>query len=763
MKRISLTRLMLSVILVFFLAVNETLAQEEEGEELKELSPFVVSTEQDVGYIAINSLSGTRTEVNLLEIPISIVAITQEILLDTGVDSLEDAVDYASSIVPSGEKVRDSEFDVRGFDAVVFRDGFISRGFTDVATIDRIEIAKGAQGVIYGISSPGGVINVINKKPMFLPFRGSLTMQVGTEEYLRSVLDFTGVVGSEKRISYRFIGAYQKNDGQALFQEFEKKVWSPSITWNITDKLTVYARYEHTEVNEGPTGPGAYPLTFRPSESTPVGQDSRVLVLSVGPEYNFNGPGSYKDNTSATLLTELTYKLNDNFTYKFAYTTFDRDTETLLRAGFLRPLAGLPVLNRRQTDKFNSWSYRNDFLFDFKISGIQNRLLLTQEATRGDTSRIDRQNNNGSGISTSLPGNFFPVPQALIDREPLFRDGFRDPVVGDPVSPDDYQFSGALENDFSEFNRVQNLGSGFGTNSFGAVNQMSMLDGRLKLIAGLRWDEDIGDTSTADPLAIDDITYQIGSLFKATDEMNIFFNYSTNFIPQPGALGVNDEALGPQTGGGFDIGLKVNLFESKVVGSLAYFDLSREDIARIVVIADDPDTPEDEEDRFSALSGKESVKGIEFDLVISPLPNTQVLLSYAYMDSEILAGAPPLGGTFTGLDVEDVGNPIVGAPQQSASFLIRNAFREGPLTGLTLGGGGVYYDDYRLEARVDRIHWRTENFLTFNFFANYAFTIREKKMSIQLNIDNLLDEVAFERRGQWVAPRRVKLVYVVHF
>lgn len=763
MKNISQIPAILSVLLVSAFGLSPSVAQEE-NDEIIELSPFEISTEDDSGYIAINSLTGTRTQAKLSEIPISIVAITEEVIVDTGVDSLEDILDYASSVVPSGEKTFDSTFDSRGFDAAIFRDGFRSQGFTDASTISRVEVAKGAQGVIYGISSPGGVINVINKKPLFEKNIGKFTLQGGTESYFRSVLDYTDVLGGENQFSYRFITAYQKNDGQAQYQEFEKKVLAPSIAWNLGEKVSFYARYERTDVNESPAGPGAYPLTRRRPEDTPPGEDARVLLPSVGPEYNWNGPGSYSNNSSRTFLAELTYEASDFFTYKLAYNTFSRDHKSLVRAGFLRPFVALPTLVRNRRGDTNTWGYRNDFLFDFEIGEVRNRFLVTQEIRRGDGSFRDRMNTNGSGVMTSYPNNVFPVPQHIIDREPFLRDGFQDPVAGNAVYPQDYLFAGALEGDFSEFNRDDiTPSSGFGSNSAGVFNQMTMLDSRLFINGGLRWDEDLGDLGDDDPVTTDDITHQLGALYKATDQVSFFVNKSTNFVPQPGSMGRDGEVLGPQTGGGYDFGIKVNLHDNKVVGSIGYFDLTRENIARIIVIQDNLDTPEDETERFSALSGKEAVQGFEADLTISPGPNTQVLLSFSYLDSEVRSGAAPIGGTFTSIDIADVGNPIVGAAPYSGSFLIRHAFSEGALDGFSLGAGGIFFDDYRLEARADRIHWRAQGFSTYNLFAKYDFKVRETPMFVQLNVDNLFDKVVFERRGQWVSPLRAKLTYVVSF
>ena len=174
----------------FLLGASELTAQtdgEEQDEQVFELSPFEVSTNSDRGYYAANSISGSRIDVQIQDIPLTIEVITSEFIEDTGSSDLRDSLRYSAGVLletqndayggfegfgqvnnPEGATANKSQSTVkiRGFVTNnTLRNGFRRQHATDTINIDRIEVIKGgAAEAIYGEDAANGVIQIFLKK-----------------------------------------------------------------------------------------------------------------------------------------------------------------------------------------------------------------------------------------------------------------------------------------------------------------------------------------------------------------------------------------------------------------------------------------------------------------------------------------------------------------------------------------------------------------------------------------------------------------------
>ena len=175
-------------------------------EDLVVLSPFVVSSSGDVGYQSTSTLAGTRLKSDLRDIGSSISIINQEFLRDTGSTNLEDVLIFtpntevgglggnfsgASGGNPVPEQQRDSQGGgvtrIRGLAAAdLTRDYFITNTPFDSYNTERVEVQRGANSALFGLGSPGGIINSSTIKADFLSNRGQLKAETdtyGTQRY----------------------------------------------------------------------------------------------------------------------------------------------------------------------------------------------------------------------------------------------------------------------------------------------------------------------------------------------------------------------------------------------------------------------------------------------------------------------------------------------------------------------------------------------------------------------------------------------------
>ncbi|NDV61556.1 TonB-dependent receptor plug domain-containing protein [Puniceicoccales bacterium CK1056] len=200
------------LLLILSLPASGLLAQETEQkeEEVVELSPFVVSADSEVGYVATETLSGTRIRSNLGEVGASLDVLTSELLEDIGANDATDALDLSGNVT-TWDKSGDQDavqnqiwfsnpYNSRGFLSTSVLADFFELGVQplDFYSFTRLTIAKGPNAVLYGIGSPGGVLSLERKKARFGKDTVELQVQTDSEESFRSTLDVSREVIEDK-------------------------------------------------------------------------------------------------------------------------------------------------------------------------------------------------------------------------------------------------------------------------------------------------------------------------------------------------------------------------------------------------------------------------------------------------------------------------------------------------------------------------------------------------------------------------------------
>ncbi|HRE80628.1 MAG TPA: TonB-dependent receptor plug domain-containing protein [Opitutaceae bacterium] len=212
-----------------------------------ELSAFEVSTALDRGYRAGNSVSATRIDTPIKDLPFAVSAFTQQFIQDTGSTELFDLVRYAPGVTSGGKEFTGgkSVFTIRGFDQQPQRNGFVGNTYVDTVAIERVEVVKGPASVLYGQVAPGGTVNYITKRAQAARFT-QLNVTLGSYNLLRTQIDTNQPIVDDKVLA-RFNGVWQNGmqyidpTGKASDQMW---VIAPTITWKITPKVTLVSDYE---------------------------------------------------------------------------------------------------------------------------------------------------------------------------------------------------------------------------------------------------------------------------------------------------------------------------------------------------------------------------------------------------------------------------------------------------------------------------------------------------------------------------------------
>ncbi|MBI5691142.1 MAG: TonB-dependent receptor [Verrucomicrobia bacterium] len=231
------------------------------------LSEFRVDTSKDRGYVATNATTGTRLNMPIKDIPLPVEVITREFIDDIGAVDIKESLRYSAGIVqdtvttsnnftfsPSGTGnagsiSRDSvQINIRGFNTRSFlRNGFRQDTVTDVVNIDRQEVARGPQALLYGVAALGGIVNITPKYPRNTPYT-SARVGVGSDEFYRFEAYRSGPVMKRddgKALNYGIGVVYQTLSYPDEFDDRRRLLITPAIDFRPFRNTNVFVDVEY--------------------------------------------------------------------------------------------------------------------------------------------------------------------------------------------------------------------------------------------------------------------------------------------------------------------------------------------------------------------------------------------------------------------------------------------------------------------------------------------------------------------------------------
>lgn len=206
-------------------------------------------------YRRSNALSATKTDTPIMETPYSVAVVPQQVLKDQQAIRVEDAVQNVAGVkanFTSGGLF--DAFSMRGFQYTnLYRDGFLlpaGLGASDArlqtANVERVEVLKGPGSILFGRNEPGGIINLVTKRPQASPYH-SIQQQFGSYDFYRTAIDSTGAMTSDDTLLYRVNLSYENANSFRNFVKTDTVFFAPSFTWNISDstQANLDIAYQH--------------------------------------------------------------------------------------------------------------------------------------------------------------------------------------------------------------------------------------------------------------------------------------------------------------------------------------------------------------------------------------------------------------------------------------------------------------------------------------------------------------------------------------
>lgn len=214
-------------------------------------------TDED-SIVVTAATTGSKTDTALVELPQPIKVITSEQYLSQGAISISDTVKYAAGVLanPYGRDTRVDGFNVRGLDALQFRDGmrdifsYYASITSDPYNFSRVEILRGPASVLFGQGSIGGLVNLVSKTPDFTT-RGELNLVYGSYDRKEAMGDVN--VALADNLAVRFVGRVRDADTYVDHVPDDRVMFAPSIRWQPTPDTDIVLTGLYQEDDTGST------------------------------------------------------------------------------------------------------------------------------------------------------------------------------------------------------------------------------------------------------------------------------------------------------------------------------------------------------------------------------------------------------------------------------------------------------------------------------------------------------------------------------
>jgi iron complex outermembrane receptor protein len=634
-------------------------------------------------YEVIAAATGTKTDTPILEIPQSIQVIPQQVIEDQKPLTLSGILRNVSGF---SQTRTDFEvfrsFKLRGFDVLdTTTDGIRNTDSLNIqpdglANIERVEVLKGPASALYGRGAIGGGINIVTKKPLSDSHR-QISFNLGSFNHIQGGIDLTGPLNESKSIRYRFTGDYERRDSFIDFFELNAVQIAPGLQFDLGSDTTLTLQSDY-RYRRSPRYLGL------PLYGSITGTDDIKLPF----DRFLSEPGL--DDTKNTGL-QSTALLNHSFSTNWNAQAAFRWTQN----SFFQPTASPRTLqsdNRTLNRGFN--------LFDERER---------ESAIEGHTTGTIRWGSTEHKLTAGLD-------YAWWQYDSKFFLGSIAPInIENPVY-------GAQPTGVFLLADTRDIISSYG---FFFQDQITLLPW-LTAVVGGRFDKIKNEnTDFAIPVSgeRDDSQFspRLGLVVDVAPKVSVYGSYSTSIHPNYGEAFANplSQPFRPQRGEQYEGGVKFDI-STRLFGTVAAYHITQKD-----VLVDDPDDPTG---FFLIQTGKQRSRGLEADLVWSPLNGLDLLTSYAYTDAEIIEDTEP---TF-------IGNRLKNVPRHSGRVWGKYEFRVGDESSIGFGTGVTFTSD--LPGDVGN---------TFEVpgygVADVMGFFRHKQVTFRVNVNNLFDNEYFHR------------------
>ncbi|HBO72887.1 MAG TPA: TonB-dependent siderophore receptor [Acinetobacter sp.] len=642
------------------------------------LPTISIQAEQDQTdtYVATQATSALKSDAPLFKTAQSVSVITQEQLEQKQAQTLAEAIDGVAGVV-SGQLGRRGwdDFIIRGQNSSdqVFIDGLRQGQSTFVATelsgMDQVQVIKGPASVNFGLVQPGGMVNMVTKRPQADSFyRGSLTY--GSNQLKQGTFDLNYSPNDSEKGAFRINGRVADQNDPTDFVYFKNYYISPSYNFDLGDNtdLSVIASYQHREYMRQQGLPVLGTLLANPNGAL----DSKLFMSE--PAHGGYNADVYRSGYNFAHTFENEWKFKQNFAVQ--------KTEMVGPAVFAA------------TGK-NFWAKNSDGTIDYTTIQRQGRYQDVDNLSFSIDNQLQRRFNLANmsheltiGVDAIQEKNDYVNNRCTVGNLNLYRPQYNT-KVSCPESPTNHDINRLRYTGLYLRDRIQ-------------VNDQLVLN-----LAGRHdWAETQNKNlvkNTESTQSDNAFTGNASLLYTINDIAAPYVSYATSFLPVSGT-DANDNAFKPEKGKQVEVGLKLQSPDQRIQGSIAWFDLRRQNVS-----VSDPINS-----GFKVQRGEQMTRGIETEVTAHLFDQFKLTAAYTYT---------PDAKTTQDTTAENIGIRIDNIPKQSYSLSTRYRFEPNSNLGWYVGAGlrgetkksvdGLTvdipsYTVFDTEAGYDTEHWGTQ-------------------------------------------------------
>ena len=634
--------------------------------------------------------AATGLPLSPLETPQTISVITQQQIQDQGFNTINDALDFTVGISKKDIDRGRSAITARGFevqnfqlDGAPFENGNVGFGETSTAQYERVDLVRGAAGLMQGAGDPSAVVNLIRKHATEREFAGNISLEAGSWDRFAATLDIQSPLNAAGTVRARAVAQAYTQDS---FVDLEKK--KGLLLYGVID----------ADLGDRTT-------------------------LSFGASYQ-------RDERDGIMWAQLPYWYSDG-----TRTDWRRSKTTGADWGLWNTteISAFATLKHKLG---GDWEIRGDIGYHkglensklLWLDGLPDRVTGAGVNSYGYWYKADPEQWHGSiqahGSFTLLGGQHDLAFGAMASR---VDNGWtnRDPIAIDPIA-DFNSFDGGLAE--PEWGARYDM-SGFGNTTQAAVYASTRIGliGGLKLIGGGRlsyYKREEHQSLYSSPYTLSykgQITPYVGLIYNFTDNLSAYASYTNIFKPQGDLRDRNNNLIDPLEGSNYEAGLKALLLDGQLLATASVYRIEQDNLA----VADGliPGTP------IQAYRGMKGTvaKGYELEVVGKITPQWDVSAGWSDYRAKDADGA----------------HVLAHQPRRVFNFATRYDFT-GTLDGLSVGGAVKWESrppvtavnpGTNVEERIGQPAYAIANIM-----ARYDVT---ETLSLQVNVDNLFDKRFF--------------------
>ena len=614
---------------------------------------------------ARQSATGTKTDTPIQKVPQSISVVTAEEMALHQPKSVKEALSYTPGVAV-GTRGASNTYDyliIRGFAAdgqsqnnylngLKMQGNFYNDAVIDPYMLERAEIMRGPVSVLYGKSSPGGLLNMVSKRPTTEPLK-EIQFKAGTDSLFQTGFDFSDALDDDGVYSYRLTGIARSANAQQKGAEEQRYAIAPAFTWRPDDKTNfTFLSYFQNEPETGYYG-------WLPKEGTvePLPNGKRLPT-----DFNEGAKNNTYSRNEKMVGYSFDHEFNDTFTVRqnlrFAQNKvsqksvygygmcsdplYTKDDDALKAS----PCLSIPqsewnhTLTRQyviDNEKLENFSVDTQLQSKIATGSVEHTLL-----TGVDFMRMRNDIDSWFGYA----GSVAPSDIYNLDRSDFDFGAHPDPSGPYRVLLKQKQ-TGLYVQDQAQWDKV-----------------LVTLGGRYDWAEQSSFNRDYGNKSDRDDKQF---TWRGGVNYLFDNGVTPYFSYSESFEPAS-LTDANGDLFAPSKGKQYEVGVKYVPEDRPIVLTGALYQLTKTNN-----LMADPNNP-----NFSIEGGEIRARGVELEAKAALSASVNVVGSYTYTDAEYTT------------DTTYKGNTPAQVPKHMASLWADYTFFDGPLSGLTLGTGGRY-------------------------------------------------------------------------